>query len=100
MLSPEQATQLASFSSSSPTPDDVVQFTEQITKGMKTRKSNIFAERVQGLLYSIQQYSSIVDVCASSNLTAALVWGSAKILLLVKFLPIAPFSPININNNY
>ena len=97
MLSPEQATQLASFSSSPPTPDDVVQFTEQITKGNKTRKSNIFAARVQEFLYSVQQYSSIIYICAGSNTTASLVWGGVKLVLLVGFPTLAPSSLVNTN---
>jgi hypothetical protein len=99
MLSPEQADQLASFSSSPPTPEDVVQFTEQITSGNKTRKSNIFAGRIQPFLYSVQQYSSIIDTCAASNTTAALAWGGVKLVLLVAFPPLVPPSLVNTNYN-
>lgn len=97
MLSPEQATQLASFSSSPPTPDDVVQFTEQITEANKTRKSDIFAERIRVFLYSVQQYSSIIHICAGSNPTAALVWGGVKLVLLVGFPTLALSSLVNTN---
>jgi len=97
MLSREQATQLASSSNSPPTPDDVVQLTEQITKDNKARKSNIFAAHVQGFLCSVQQYSSIIDTYVGPNQTAALVWGSVKLVLLVGFPTLPPFSLINAN---
>ena len=83
MLSPDQAVQLASFSSAPPTPDDVVQFIGQITEVNKTRKSNVFAGRIQPLLSSVQQYSSALDVCAGSHPAAGLAWGSVKLVLLV-----------------
>ena len=83
MLSTEQRTQLASFSSSPPTPEDVIQFTEQITKGNQNRKSNICAARVQELLYSVQQYSSIIDICVGPNQIASLIWGGVKLVILV-----------------
>ena len=92
MLSTEQRTQLASFSSSPPTPEDVVQFTTQITKANQNRKSSIYAARVQGLLYSVQQYSSIIDTCVSSNQIAALVWGGVKLVILVSVSTLAQFS--------
>jgi hypothetical protein len=101
MLSPEQAAQLASFSSSPPTPDDVVQFTEQIMKGNETRKSNIFAERIQPFLYSVQQCSSIIETCAGSHPAAALAWGGVKLVLLVGVPPRAPLAPpFLVNTNY
>jgi len=98
MLSTEQAAQLASFSSSPPTPEDVVQFTEQITKGNQNRKSNIFAARVQGLLYSVQQYSSIIDICTGPNQIAALVWGGVKLVILVGVLTLAEFTQLENTN--
>lgn len=83
MLSPEQAAQLSLFSSTPPTADDVVQLTNQIIEFNKNRKSNILAGRFYGLLSSVQQYYSIVDICAGPNQIAALVWGSVKLVILV-----------------
>ncbi|OCK72951.1 hypothetical protein K432DRAFT_430820, partial [Lepidopterella palustris CBS 459.81] len=83
ILSPDQTTQLTSFSNITPTAGDVVRLTEDITKANKGRKSHIFASRVQGLLRSVQQYCAIVDTCAGPNQIAALVWGGVKLVLLV-----------------
>lgn len=83
ILTADQAAQLRSFSSPAPTPDDVVRLTEQITEANASRKSRLFAKRLQGLLSSIQQYSNIIDTCVGPNQIAALVWGGIKLVLLV-----------------
>lgn len=82
-LSPDQAAQLISFSSQTPTADDVVRLTEQVTRANDSRKSRLFAKRIQGLLGSIQQYCTIIDTYVGPNQIAAVIWGSIKIVLLV-----------------
>jgi hypothetical protein len=83
ILTADQTAQLRTFSSPAPTPDDVVRLTEQITEANATRKSRLFAKRLQGFLSSIQQYSNIIDTCVGPNQIAALVWGGIKLVLLV-----------------
>ena len=83
ILSSDQIAQLTSFSSNTPTADDVVRLTDDLMEANAGRKSRIFASRVQGLLSSVQQYCTIVDTYAGSNQIAALVWGSIKLVLLV-----------------
>ncbi|KAH7132595.1 ankyrin repeat-containing domain protein [Dendryphion nanum] len=83
LLSSDQVAHLASFSSNVPTADDVVQLTEQVAQANAGRKSRQLADRIQGLLGSVQQYSTIIDTCVGPNQIAALVWGSIKIVLLV-----------------
>ena len=85
-LSSDQTAQLDSFSSNTPTTDDVVHLTDDIVKKNADRKSRIFASRVQGLLSSVQQYCTVVDMYAGPNQIAALIWGSIKLVLLVRAL--------------
>lgn len=82
-LSPEQTAQLDSFSSHAPTADDITRLTEEVIQANSSRKSRLFASRLQGLLNSVQQYCTIVDTCVGPNQIAALVWGSIKVFLLV-----------------
>ena len=83
ILTPDQTAQLVSSLSHTPTADDVVRLTDQVTRANAHRKSRIFANRIQGLLGSVQQYCTIIDTCVGPNQTAALVWGSIKVFLLV-----------------
>lgn len=83
ILSSDQTTQLDSFSSNTPTADDILQLTDDITKANAGRKSHIFASRLKGLLGSVQQYCTIVNTCAGPNQIPAVVWGSIKLVLLV-----------------
>ncbi|KAF2803796.1 uncharacterized protein BDZ99DRAFT_163042 [Mytilinidion resinicola] len=83
VLSLDQTAQLVSSSSHAPTADDVVQLTEQVTRANASRKSRLFATRIQGLLGSVQQYCTVIDTCAGPNQIAALVWGSIKLVILV-----------------
>ena len=84
ILSSDQTAQLSSFSNNTPTADDIVQLMDDIMKANADRKSRILASRVQGLLRSVQQYCTIVDTYAGPNQIAALVWGSIKLVLLVR----------------
>ncbi|OCL01600.1 hypothetical protein AOQ84DRAFT_383587, partial [Glonium stellatum] len=83
ILSPDQTAQLSSFSTNAPTAADIVRVTDDVVKVNTARKSHIFASRIQGVLSSVQQYCTIVDTCAGPNQTAALVWGSIKLVLLI-----------------
>lgn len=98
MLSTEQATKLAAFSSSAPTPEDVLRLTTEITTANRDRKSRIYASRIQGILSSVQQYSSVIDVCTGPNQIAALVWGSVKLVILVSVSTRVRIWEILINN--
>ncbi|CAI6270740.1 unnamed protein product [Periconia digitata] len=82
ILTADQTAQLRSFSSPAPTPDDVVNLTKKIIEANASRKSHLFASRLQGFLSSIQQYCKIIDTCAGPNQIAALVWGGIKLVLL------------------
>ena len=84
ILSSDQTAQLSSFSSDTPTADDVVQLTDDIMKANAGRNSRILASRVQEFLRSVRQYCTIVDTYAGPNQIAALVWGSIKLVFLVR----------------
>ncbi|KAF2624033.1 hypothetical protein BU25DRAFT_493930 [Macroventuria anomochaeta] len=81
-LTPDQTAQLKSYSNHAPTPNDVVSLTDQVIQANASRKTHIFASRLQGLLGSIQQYCNIIDTCVGPNQIAALVWGSIKLVIL------------------
>ena len=85
-LSPDQLTQLSSLQSYTPTADDfdVLSLTTDIVAKNSDRKSRFFASRVQPLLVSIQQYCTVLDTYAGSHPIVALVWGSIKLVLLVR----------------
>ncbi|PSN59122.1 hypothetical protein BS50DRAFT_626869, partial [Corynespora cassiicola Philippines] len=82
ILTQEQKAQLESYSSHTPTPNDIVSLTDHVHQSNSSRKSHVFASRLQGLLGSVQQYCNIVDTCAGPNQIAALVWGGIKVLIL------------------
>ena len=89
-LSPEQEAQLASIASSAPRAEDVLLLTNEIIERNSDRKSRIFASRVQGLLSSVQQYCTVADTWAGPNQTAALVWGTVKLVILVNSCIVSP----------
>ncbi|PSN61265.1 hypothetical protein BS50DRAFT_157349 [Corynespora cassiicola Philippines] len=82
ILTQDQKAQLKSYSSHTPTPKDIVSLTDHVHQSNSSRKSHVFASRLQGLLGSVQQYCNIVDTCAGPNQIAALVWGGIKVLIL------------------
>lgn len=92
ILSPDQLTQLNSLQSCTPTANDVLSLTNDIVAKNSDRKSRLFASRVQPLLVSIQQYCTVLDTYAGSHPTVALVWGSIKLVLLVRPGRQNPFS--------
>jgi hypothetical protein len=83
ILTPDQSSQLKSYSSHAPTTDDIVWLTDQLIKSNSSRKSHLVASQLQGLLGHVQQYCNIIDTCTGPNQIAALVWGSMKLALLV-----------------
>ena len=87
-LSAENSAQLHAFltTSSTPNPQDVLQFTAQVDSDNARRKSRCVASRIQGLVAAVQQFSSIVDTFVQANPTAALVWASIKVFILVCYL--------------
>jgi len=83
-LPPDQKNEFNSIASSIPTANDVVLFTEEIEQKNSGRKSRIMANRMSGVLESVQQYCAIIDTFIQSNPgIAALVWGSVKFVILV-----------------
>ena len=71
------------FTNQIPTPEEVVALTSEIERKSAGRKSRILAGRMRVMLESVQQYSTIVDTFVQANPTAALVWGSIKIVVKV-----------------
>jgi len=83
-LSPDQKKDFDLIASSTPTVKDVVTFTQEIDQKNSWRKSRIMANRMSGVLQSVQQYCAIIDTFIQSNPgIAALVWGSIKFVILV-----------------
>ena len=63
---------------------DVVDLLSEIDKENSARRSRVWAQRVRGILDSVQQYCSIVDTFVQANpAIASLVWGSVKFVILV-----------------
>lgn len=74
------------FESSNVQPDvsTVLNFTAHLDEINSERQSRCIATRLQTVLQSVQQFSTIVETFVSSNpRIAALVWGSLKFALLV-----------------
>jgi hypothetical protein len=83
-LSPDQRNEFNSIASNIPTANDVVLFTKEIELKNSGRRSRIMANRMTGVLESVQQYCAIIDTLIQSNPgKAALVWGSVKFVILV-----------------
>lgn len=82
-LSPEERVQFNSLSGGTPTADDVLRFTEEINEKGSSSRSRLWAQRLSGILTSIQQYCAIADTLIQANPTiSALVWGSVKFVLM------------------
>lgn len=64
----------------------VITFTAQLDEKNAQRRTRCVASRLYTLLQSVQQFSTIVDTFVSSRPNiAALVWGSIKLTLLVRY---------------
>ena len=81
-MSPQQR---ASFQAEgAPGPDAVIRLTTEIDAQQAQSCQRCIGTRLQYLLESVQNFSSIVDTFVSSNPnTAALVWGSVKFAMLI-----------------
>lgn len=82
-LSSDQKIEFESATNQIPSAEAVVLLTDEINKKNSARKSHVFANRMRGLLETVQQYSKIADTATSANPIAALVWSSVKIVVLV-----------------
>ena len=85
VLSPQQKIQLHDRSSGA-TPDAfaVYSLTTDLDRQNSNRRSRCVGARLVTFLESVQQFSTTLDTFVSSNpATAALVWGTVKIALLV-----------------
>ncbi|KAI9740236.1 MAG: hypothetical protein M1834_004814 [Cirrosporium novae-zelandiae] len=65
-----------------PTADKVIRFTHEINEKSSSRKSRRLATHMNGVLISVQQYCSAVDIPVQGNETAMLVWGTVKLVIL------------------
>lgn len=80
------ADQRQDFESSNVQPDaaTVLKFTAHLDEINSERQSRCIATRLQTVLQSVQQFSTIVETFVSSDpRIAALVWGTLKFALLV-----------------
>jgi hypothetical protein len=83
-LSAEQKVEFESISNATPKSEDISMLVAKIYLRNLKRKSRICADKLRIKLDPIQQYYTIVDTFIRSNpIVAALVWGAAKILILV-----------------
>jgi hypothetical protein len=83
-LTPNQKAEFESISNGTPKPEDVSVLVAKINLKNSNRKSRICADKLRTVLDPIQQYCAVVDTFIQSNPTvAALVWGTAKIFILV-----------------
>jgi hypothetical protein len=61
-------------------------FTAKLDASDSTRRGRSIGARVYSMLQSVQQFSAIVDTFVSSHpVVAALVWGSVKLTVLVRY---------------
>lgn len=56
-----------------------MELSRQIEDKSSGTKRRIIAKRIEGVLTSVQQYSSAVDSMTQTNQIAALLWGCLKI---------------------
>ena len=83
-LSQEQQDHFQAICKGTPAVQDVVHLLGEIDKENSARRSRVWAQRMQDILTSIQQYCSIVDTFIQADpAIAALVWGSVKFVILV-----------------
>jgi nitrate/nitrite-specific signal transduction histidine kinase len=83
-LSADQQEHFNSIASGTPTAEDIILLTQEIDEKNAERKSRVIANRMRGVLESVQQYCAVVDTFVQSNPTiAALVWGTVKFVILV-----------------
>ncbi|KAF7540798.1 hypothetical protein G7Z17_g12106 [Cylindrodendrum hubeiense] len=67
-----------------PNADAAMTFTAQLDESNRSRKGRSIASRLHDFLQSVREFSAVVDTFVSSHPeTAALVWGSVKLTVLV-----------------
>lgn len=86
-LSSEQRTEFESSATQGLTAEAILLLTDEISKS-STRRIHLFADLMRLVLEAVQQYSTIAD-------TAALVWGSIKIVVQVMVLSVSQAIAIN-----
>lgn len=70
-----------------PSVDTVLTFTAELDLSNRQRKGRSFASRLFPILDSVRSFCSVVDTFVSSRPeTAALVWGSVRITMLVRMV--------------
>jgi hypothetical protein len=88
VLSPNQKAQLLSFPSTLG-PSEVLAFTNHLYDADATRQSRCIANKLGGFLESVMQFSSAIDNFAQvEQRISSLVWGSVKVVMLVRSSPL------------
>lgn len=64
-------------------PIDIAKHIEDLEAKRRSSKHGAIADRVHAVTGRLIQFSSIIDAITSSNLEAALIWGSLKLLLTI-----------------
>lgn len=64
-------------------PKDIVKHMEQLETNRKSSHSGKLMNRVKSITDRLVRFSKLVDVMASSNAEASLIWGSLKLLLTI-----------------
>ena len=64
-------------------PIDVAKQVEDLETKRRSRKHGAIADRIHAVTGRLMQFSSVIDAITSSNLEAALIWGSLKLLLTI-----------------
>lgn len=87
-LSPNQKAQLLSFPSTLGS-SEVLAFTNHLYDADATRQSRCIANKLSGFLESVMQFSSAIDTFAQvEQRISSLVWGSVKVVMLVRSSPL------------
>jgi hypothetical protein len=88
-LSPNQKAQLLSFPSTLGGSSEVLAFTNHLYDADATRQSRCIANKLSGFLESVMQFSSAIDTFAQvEQRISSLVWGSVKVVMLVRSSPL------------
>lgn len=64
-------------------PTDIANYIKDLEAKTHTGKSGAFADRVHAITGRLTQFSAVIDAMTSSNIEAALIWGSLKLLLTI-----------------
>jgi hypothetical protein len=70
-----------------PDADAVLVFTAKLDSSSQQRKGRSIATRLYSVLQSVRDFSAVIDTFVSSNPeTAALIWGSVKLTIQVRYI--------------